>query len=180
MGGVWGEEVWNKKRTLILFGCYWCLKSAKEALTILFFAGLMCDRQVLMIVSLQYFLKQDTFVILTYFWWVWFFYFLFFFMLRNLYFAKVPSFFRRITRRLWSMQSTDTELTLWNLWRIILLSLESQSWFRMCFVNENPHATACALKTEWAHHQRHWWTQMPSSNSLKTLCLFWLDSSFWL
>lgn len=97
LAGVQINSPWNKKRTvvlgwgvfearkcgtkreLILFGCYWCLKSAKEASIILFSAGLMCDRQVLMIVSLQYFLKQDTFVILTYFWWVWFFYFLFFY-----------------------------------------------------------------------------------------------------
>lgn len=125
----WKEEVWNKKRTLILFGCFCCLKSAKEALTIIFFAGLMCGRQVLMIISLQYFLKQDTFVMLTYFWWVWFFISSFFML--NLYFAKVPLLFRRIAT------VVNTEVPLWNLWKNIWLSLESQSWFRICFVNEN-------------------------------------------
>lgn len=28
--------MWNKKRTLILFGCYWCLKKCKRGLDYLF------------------------------------------------------------------------------------------------------------------------------------------------
>ncbi len=40
---------------------------------------------------------------------------LFFFTLQNLYFAKVPLLLRQITHRLWSAQSTDTDVPLWNL-----------------------------------------------------------------
>lgn len=84
-------------------------KSAKEALTIIFFA----DRQMLMSFTAvfpkaRHFCNVNLFLMSLIFLFL-----LLFFMLQNLYFASSAFLlFRKITRRLWSVQSTQTEVPL--------------------------------------------------------------------
>lgn len=64
------------------------------------------------------------------------FYFSFFYATKFVFCQKCLLLFRQITHRLWSMQSTDTEVPLWN----ILLSLVSQGF---ALWMKTPHNSLC-------------------------------------